>query len=163
MAELSRFNREMATLDGPMVVVTASSGSQRAGCLVGFHTQASIAPPRYLVCLSVKNHTYLAASRATHLAVHFLGIEQSAMAERFGTRCSSTTNKFDGLDVEAGPGGVPIVNDCAHWFVGEILGTLPIDDHVTFALEPVLSGGASRRAALLGFQSVKHLDAAHDP
>ena len=30
-----------------MVVVTTAQGDERAGCLVGFHAQSSIEPPRY--------------------------------------------------------------------------------------------------------------------
>lgn len=163
VADLERFHQEMGALDGPMVVVTVSAGEQRAGCLVGFHTQVSIDPARYLVCLSDKNHTYRVAKGATHLAVHFLGAEQLDLATRFGTLCSATSDKFEGLALTVGPGGAPIVEDCAHWFVGEIQGSLPIHDHVAFALEPVASGGATDRRRLLGFQAAKHLDAGHAP
>jgi flavin reductase (DIM6/NTAB) family NADH-FMN oxidoreductase RutF len=39
-------------LDYTMVVVTAQADAGPAGCLVGFSTQSSIDPPRFLVCLS---------------------------------------------------------------------------------------------------------------
>jgi flavin reductase (DIM6/NTAB) family NADH-FMN oxidoreductase RutF len=161
--DLDRFHREMAALDGPMIVVTAAAGARRAGCLVGFHTQVSIDPARYLVCLSVNNHTYRIAAGTTHLGVHFLGADQRAMAARFGTRCSDEVDKFHGLEVEVGPGGAPVLRDVAHWFVAEIDGTLPVGDHVAFGLVPVASGGAPDRRPLLGFQAVKDLDAAHAP
>src|SRR5262249_26595638 len=32
-------------LEYPMIVVTAADGDERSGCLVGFHSQASIDPP----------------------------------------------------------------------------------------------------------------------
>ena len=163
MHDLDRFHREMAALDGPMIVVTAAAGARRAGCLVGFHTQVSIDPARYLVCLSVNNHTYGIAKESTHLGVHFLGAEQRPLAERFGTRCSDRFDKFAGLDVQVGAGGVPVLVDCAHWFVAEIDGTLPVGDHVAFGLVPVASAGAPDRRPLLGFQGVKDLDAAHAP
>lgn len=165
MHDLDRFHREMAALDGPMIVVTVADGpgGRRAGCLVGFHSQLSIDPARYLVCLSVNNHTYRIARGATHLGVHFLAAEQRDLAARFGTRCSDTFDKFDGLAVGQGPGATPVVTDCAHWFVGAVLGTLPVDDHVAFVLEPVASGGSPEPRELLGFQSVKAFDAAHAP
>lgn len=164
MSSLERFHEEMGTLDGPMIVVTAGVGSERAGCLVGFHTQVSIEPPRYVVCLSVNNHTFRTATRATHLGVHFLSQDQLALAERFGTMCGARTDKFDGLELIDGPGDVPVLAECAHWFVGAILGTLPIDDHVAFSLKPITSGGTPERSGrLLGFQSVKHLEAGHEP
>ena len=49
-------------LDYPMIIVTATSRSgERSGCLVGFHTQCSIHPPRWAVYLSIENHTYAIA------------------------------------------------------------------------------------------------------
>src|SRR4051794_41781759 len=45
-------------LDYPMFIVTVAAGGERAGCLVGFATQCSINPPRFLVCLSDKNRTF---------------------------------------------------------------------------------------------------------
>ena len=163
MSELRRFHDEMAALDGPMVVVTVATGARRAGCLVGFHTQVSIDPARYLVCLSVNNHTYRLAADATHLGVHFLSGRQLGVAERFGTSCSADTDKFADLVVSEGPGGAPVLADCAHWFVGEIHAVMDLGDHVAFGLEPVASGGADEREPLLGFQAVRHLDAAHAP
>lgn len=160
---LARFHEEMATLDGPMVIVTAASDGRRAGCLVGFHTQASIAPPRYLVCLSVANHTYAVATDAEYLAVHFLRHDQTDLAARFGGECSAEADKFTGLHVRDHETGAPVLADCAHWFVGRVLGSMPVDDHVVFALEPVASDGAVERGPLLGFQEVKDLDPGHDP
>lgn len=163
-SDLKRFHQEMGALDGPMIIVTAvGADGQRAGCLVGFHTQASIDPPRYLVCLSNKNHTFQVARAATHLAVHFLGADQRDLAERFGTTCSAETDKFEGVDVMDGPEGTAVVGGVAHWFVGRILGQLPTNDHVVFALEPVASDGTERPLALLGFQAVKDLEAGHAP
>lgn len=153
----------MATLDGPMVVVTAAAGGGQAGCLVGFHTQASIEPARYLVCLSVQNHTYGLARETEYLGVHFLRNDQTRLARRFGGECSTAVDKFAELDVSVHETGALVIADCAHWFVGRILGLLPVDDHVVFALEPVASGGAVARGPLLGFQAVKHLDPGHDP
>ena len=52
------FQEMVAGLDIPMFVVTAASGGERSGCLVGFSTQTSIDPPRFLVCISRANHTF---------------------------------------------------------------------------------------------------------
>ncbi|MFE2251449.1 flavin reductase, partial [Streptomyces lavendulae] len=42
-------------LDGPVyvVAVAVAVGAERAGCLVGFASQCSIDPPRFIVWLSV--------------------------------------------------------------------------------------------------------------
>ena len=59
------FDRITATLDTPMVIVTARAGDEIDGCLVGFSTQCSIDPAHYLVCLSTNNRTYEIARSAS--------------------------------------------------------------------------------------------------
>src|SRR5437764_12293688 len=72
----------VAGLDYPMFVVTAADAGtgERAGCLVGFATQCSIDPLRFLVCLSRANHTHRVAARSGMLAVHVLGVGQHHLA-----------------------------------------------------------------------------------
>ena len=77
----------MASADPSLIVLTTTAENQRAGCLVGFHAQSSMAPRHYCVWLSKANHTYHASLRATHFAVHFLAEGDIALAERFGTLC----------------------------------------------------------------------------
>ena len=52
------FDSLVGDLDYPMFIVTACADGERAGCLIGFATQASIDPSRFLVCLSHNNRTY---------------------------------------------------------------------------------------------------------
>src|SRR5215208_8451384 len=70
----------ISELDYPMFIVTAASGDERAGCLVGFATQCSIHPPRFLVCLSDKNRTFRVAQGADLLAVHFVPASAHGLA-----------------------------------------------------------------------------------
>jgi flavin reductase (DIM6/NTAB) family NADH-FMN oxidoreductase RutF len=132
------FGAVSSSLDPPLVVVTAAEGRERAGCLVGFHCQASIDPLRYAVWLSKANHTYRVALRCTHLAVHFLTVADLPLAERFGTLTGDTTDKFAGLQVMEGPGGVPVLECCPHWLAARR--TTLVDegsDHVCVMAEPV--------------------------
>ena len=62
----------VSELDYPMFIVTVATSGERAGCLVGFATQCSIDPPRFLVCLSVKNRTYRVAKNANAMVVHLV-------------------------------------------------------------------------------------------
>ena len=74
--DTAEFDAVVEGLDYPMFVVTTAHDGERAGCMVGFTTQASINPPRMMVCLSVKNHTHRVARHADLLAVHH---ERSAL------------------------------------------------------------------------------------
>ena len=95
------FGAIASSLDAALVVVTAAEGQQRAGCLVGFHSQSSMEPLRYCVWLSKANYTYRVALRSTHLAIHFLTAADRGLAEWFGTRTGDSVDKFAGL--AAGP------------------------------------------------------------
>jgi flavin reductase (DIM6/NTAB) family NADH-FMN oxidoreductase RutF len=106
------FERLVATLDYPMFVVcTRAHGTDDppAGCLVGFATQTSIHPPRFLVGLSRRNHTYRIAENATHLAVHVVSRRDRPLAELFGGQTGDWVDKFDRCDWSPGPAGMPIL------------------------------------------------------
>jgi flavin reductase (DIM6/NTAB) family NADH-FMN oxidoreductase RutF len=134
----------LESLDPAMIIVTAAVDKERAGCLVGFHAQSSIDPERYCVWLSKANHTYRVALRATHLGIHFLAHKDLDLAERFGTRTGDSGDKFTGLDSTVGAGGVPVLSQCPHRWIGERTATLDDGgDHVCIIARPlnVVTGG----------------------
>lgn len=158
----AEFSRLFATVDYPVYVVTATDGRERAGCLVGFATQCSIHPPRFLVCLSKRNHTYRVALRADVLAVHLLASDQQGLARLFGGETGDDMDKFTRVEWRAGPGDVPVLVDCAHWFAGQVLGRADLGDHEAFWLQP-LAVGAAGDGPWLMFQEVQKVDPGHDP
>lgn len=133
------FDRIMSAMDGPMVVVTASAGGERAGCLVGFHSQSSIGPGRYCVWLSKANHTSRVARYATHLGVHFLSVDDLELAVRFGTLSGDRVDKFADRNVVSGPGSTPLLPECANRMAVRKVAVLDEGgDHLAVVTEPVL-------------------------
>ncbi|MFE7597816.1 flavin reductase family protein [Streptomyces sp. NPDC057494] len=124
-------------LDGPMYVVTATSGGERAGCLVGFASQCSIDPPRFIVWLSVANHTYRVAREAAYLTVHLLPKDDRALADHFGTETGDRVDKFATVGWRPGEAGSPVLEEVSSWFTGRIEGRIEGGDHVGFLLAPV--------------------------
>lgn len=158
--DTSEFDEFVEGLDYPMFVVTTAHDGRRAGCLVGFTTQASIDPPRMLVCLSVKNHTYRVAREARFLGVHVLDPAQLDLAELFGGRTGDDVDKFERCRWSTGPGAVPLLEDCRRRIVGRILDRHSLGDHVGFLLEPagidVRSTGAG-----LSYDEVDDMEPGH--
>lgn len=155
------FETLMSSLDTPMAVVTTAVREGRAGCLIGFHAQSSISPMRYCVWVSKANHTYRLALRSTHLAVHFLTRDDLAMAERFGTLTGDDVDKFAGLRVETGAGGVPLLLDCPNRLV--VRRTALLDeggDHVCIATE-ALEAHTGGPFTPLRLSETRHLDPGH--
>ncbi|HEX5511323.1 MAG TPA: flavin reductase family protein [Actinomycetales bacterium] len=160
------FDPFVAGLDYPMFVVTTATdgGATRAGCMVGFTTQASIDPPRFLVCLSVKNRTYRVAKDATTLAVHVLDSDDHPLAELFGGTTGDEVDKFARCRWTPGPDGVPLLDGCPRRLVGRVLATHDLGDHVGFLLEPFevhADPPESTHEEELTFQRVKDVDAGH--
>ena len=157
------FNTAMGQLDMPMQIVTAAvpEGGERGGCRVGFASQCSIDPPRFMVWLSKKNHTLRIARRSEVLAVHFPTPDQLDIAARFGTRSGDDVDKLASERWHEGPHGVPILDDIQRWFAGRVTERLDAGDHVAFMLEPI-AGSVDVDLPQLGFQAVKHLDPGHD-
>jgi flavin reductase (DIM6/NTAB) family NADH-FMN oxidoreductase RutF len=131
------FHELVGQLDYPMLVATTRADGELSGCLVGFATQCSIEPPRFLVCLSDKNRTYRLARDAEAMAVHFLPSSAPHLAELFGGETGDEVDKFARCEWREGPRGLPILSECDNWFAGEILDRLPLGDHVGFVLAPI--------------------------
>ncbi|KDF02208.1 oxidoreductase [Mycolicibacterium aromaticivorans JS19b1 = JCM 16368] len=162
-AESEAFDRVVGLLDYPMFVVTTRVGDRRAGCLVGFSSQVSIDPSRFLVGLSKKNHTYrVAAQGATHLAVHLLAKEHRELARLFGSQTGDRVDKFSRCRWQDGPEGLPILTDSSAWFAGRILERFDLGDHVGHLTEPVAGAAPERLGDLVTFTDVKDLEPGHE-
>jgi flavin reductase (DIM6/NTAB) family NADH-FMN oxidoreductase RutF len=156
------FNRLAAAIEYPLYVVTTVAGNgERAGCLIGFATQCSIEPPRFLAGVSKKNHTFRVVQHASHVAVHVIDRADKDLAELFGGETGDAIDKFARCAWHEGPERVPILDDVAAWFVGRILDRVDLGDHVGHVLEPVAVQEA--RPTNLGSQDVADIEAGHPP
>jgi flavin reductase (DIM6/NTAB) family NADH-FMN oxidoreductase RutF len=156
------FEKLVALLNYPMYVVTTHAGGVAAGCLVGFASQTSIHPPRFLVGLSRRNHTFRVASDATHLAVHVFDHQHLDIVELFGGQTGDTVNKFDLCSWHRGPDQMPILDDAAAWFVGEIVDRFSLGDHVGHLLAPVDGSPPKELETWVSFGDVRELQPGHE-
>jgi flavin reductase (DIM6/NTAB) family NADH-FMN oxidoreductase RutF len=150
-------------LDYPMLIVTTAARGERSGCLIGFSTQCSIDPPRYLVCLSDKNRTTRLAARAAALAVHFVPGPARDLAELFGSETDDEIDKFARCDWHEGPDGLPLLDGCRRWFAGRILERRRLGDHIGHLLEPFAAADDDGEDGILMFSQVKSVDPGHAP
>jgi len=161
MSNLAAYDAFVAGLDGPVFIVTVSHADTRAGCVIGFGSQVSIDPPRFLACLSDKNRTYrVAAAHAEHLALHLVPPQRRDLAALFGGTTGDDVDKFDHCAWHEGPRGVPILDACPDWFVGRVLERRPLGDHAGFLLEPVAA--AYEGAGALALSRAQAIEAGHE-
>lgn len=159
---IAAFEALVAAIDYPMYIVTTAAEDDRAGCLVGFATQCSLDPPRFLACISKRNHTFRIAQRSEVLVIHFLTNDDFELARLFGENTSDEVDKFAGCRWEAGAGGAPVLADCRGWVAGRVLDRVDLGDHVGFVVEPTDAGLNARAGRQLGFQEARHLQPGHE-
>jgi len=121
---------------GPVYIATAFADGRRAGCLVGFASQVSMDPERFLVCISRANATFPVAMAAARLGVHALTEHERGLAELFGGETGDEVDKFAHCDWEPAEDGTPILSACPTWFVGRIVDRFDLGDHVGCVVEP---------------------------
>ena len=150
----------VASLDYPMFIVTVAAGGERAGCLVGFTTQCSIDPPRFLVCLSERNRTFEVAARAELVVVHMVPSDATDLAGLFGGETGDEVDKFARCDWRPGPGGAPVLERCENWFAGRVLERIAVGDHHAYLLEPCAARSDARERQF-DFHRAKRIDPGH--
>jgi flavin reductase (DIM6/NTAB) family NADH-FMN oxidoreductase RutF len=154
------FNELAAEIDYSMLIVTTAGAGEQAGCLVGFATQCSVHPPRFLVCLSEKNRTLRIAEQSDALLVHLVSADDMALVELFGSATGDDIDKFTHCRWHVGPRDLPVLDACPRWFAGEVLERLPLGDHRGFVLAPFAAkheGGGKP----FSFHRAKRLEPGH--
>jgi flavin reductase (DIM6/NTAB) family NADH-FMN oxidoreductase RutF len=155
------FNAIVGNLEYPMFIVTTRVQDEPLGCLVGFTTQASIDPPRFLVCLSHTNRTFRRGRDAELLAVLAVPATADDLAQLFGGETTDETDKFARCEWEEGPEGVPLLAACPNRFVGRVLWHSDAGDHDAFLLEPI-EASAERGHEEFTFHRAKRIDPGHE-
>ena len=148
-------------LDYPMFIVTAASGGERSGCLVGFATQCSVHPVRFAVFISKKNHTYGVAENASALGVHVVPSDAVDLAELFGGQTGDEIDKFQRCEWHPGPLGSPVLERCPNWCEGPVVASLDAGDHQCFIMEP-RHGSSDDVVDFLPFDDAKTIDPGHE-
>jgi flavin reductase (DIM6/NTAB) family NADH-FMN oxidoreductase RutF len=143
-----------------VLTVPASAEADQSGCLVGFTTQCSISPPRFLVGLSKVNHTFRSAAHVSVAALQLLDAGDRDLAALFGTLTADREDKFERCSWRAGPDGVPLLSRASSWFVGDILERFDLGDHQGLLLQPTAFGPGATREPLM-FSAVGDLEAGH--
>jgi flavin reductase (DIM6/NTAB) family NADH-FMN oxidoreductase RutF len=156
------FHTIVGRLDYPMfVATTVGADGERAGCLVGFATQCSIDPPRFLVCVSDKNRTYRVLSEARALALHVVPADAEDVVELFGGETADEIDKFERCAWHPGPEGLPVLERCPSWFAGRILDRVELGDHVGHVVEP-FAGESGHHGPAYPFARAKRVDPGHE-
>ena len=98
---------------GVTIVTTLDQGGRDIGLTANSFNSVSLDPPMVLWSLSKTSLSLPAFKQAQFFAVHVLGADQEPLSNLFATRGA---DKFAGIDVERGHGGIPLLPQCAARF-----------------------------------------------
>ncbi|GAC1626164.1 MAG: hypothetical protein NVS9B10_13830 [Nevskia sp.] len=98
---------------GVTIVTTCDAQGRDVGLTANSFNSVSLTPPMVLWSLSKNSASLGAFVDAPHFAVHILAADQEPLSTRFARRGA---DKFAGLELERGHGGIPLLAGCAARF-----------------------------------------------
>ncbi|WP_415768966.1 flavin reductase [Pseudomonas sp. LB3P38] len=104
------FRNALGTFTTGVTIITASApDGTPVGITANSFNSVSLDPPMVLWSLAKSSRNLEAFEASEFWAVHILSAEQEALSNRFA---KSGEDKFSGVDIDLGLGGVPLLNGC---------------------------------------------------
>ncbi len=121
-----------AFVTGVTIVTTLDPDGQPSGLTANSFNSVSLDPPMVLWSLALDSTCLPAFRTAGWWAVHVLAAGQEGLSNRFAQRAAP---KFEGLATEAGPGGIPLLDEYAARFICRAAFEYEGGDHAIFVGE----------------------------
>lgn len=114
---------------GVTVITTLGEDGKRYGVTANSFSSVSLDPPLILWSQSVASRSHPAFRDTERFVVNILAADQSHVSDRFAR---SGDDKFEGVDIDDGLGGLPIIRGAAAFLECRKMATYPGGDHVVF-------------------------------
>jgi flavin reductase (DIM6/NTAB) family NADH-FMN oxidoreductase RutF len=121
-----QFRNAMGHFATGVTVLTTKHDGELHGMTANSVTSVSLDPMLVLVCLMKDARTALAIQAAERFAVNILGEGQEDLCRRFAR---PGQNHFDGLELQNGPHGLPLLPGCLAYLTGRVTEVVEAGDH----------------------------------
>jgi 3-hydroxy-9,10-secoandrosta-1,3,5(10)-triene-9,17-dione monooxygenase reductase component len=112
--DLKDFRRALGTfVTGVTVITTRRPNGELAGLTANSFSSVSLSPPLVLWSLSLFAPSLPAFRESPHFSINILAADQMHLSQKFSR---SAQNKFDGVAIRDGVGGVPLIEGAAASF-----------------------------------------------
>jgi len=140
--------RTLGTFVTGVTVVTAIDEEGRFhGVTANSFSSVSLDPPLVLWSQAVKSQSHPVFCKAERFAVNILADDQMDLSDRFA---KSSREKFAGLEVDVGLGGVPLLRCCSAWLQCRVFSRVPGGDHTIYIGEVDSIDRAERKPLVFG-------------
>ncbi|MDT4810959.1 p-hydroxyphenylacetate 3-hydroxylase, reductase component [compost metagenome] len=121
------FRRALGNFATGVTVVTATApDGTRVGVTANSFNSVSLEPPLILWSIDKRSSSLAVFEQASHFAVNILAADQIDLSNQFAR---PRDDKFEGVAVESGIGGAPLLPDCAARFECEMHQRVEGGDH----------------------------------
>lgn len=114
---------------GVTIVTARGADGRLVGLTANSFNSVSLSPPLVLWSLARRAGSLPVFAAGSHYAIHILAAEQIELARRFAT---PAIDRFAGLGLEEGAGGVPLIPGCAAVFECANRSQYEEGDHIIF-------------------------------
>jgi flavin reductase (DIM6/NTAB) family NADH-FMN oxidoreductase RutF/DNA-binding IclR family transcriptional regulator len=132
---------------GVTVITTIDEDGRFHGVTANSFSSVSLEPPSVLWSQAVKSHSHPVFFKAERFAVNILAEDQIELSNRFA---KSSREKFGGLDVDIGLGGVPLLRGCSAWLQCHVFSRVPGGDHIIYVGEVDSIDRTERKSLVFG-------------
>jgi flavin reductase (DIM6/NTAB) family NADH-FMN oxidoreductase RutF len=132
---------------GVTVVTTVDEQGRFHGLTANSFSSVSLDPPLVLWSQAVKAQSHSVFFGAERFAVNILAEDQTELSNRFA---KPSPEKFAGLDVDIGLGGVPLLRGCSAWLQCRVFSRVPGGDHTIYVGEVDSIDRAERKPLAFG-------------
>jgi len=115
---------------GVTIVTTVDEAGNRYGITANSYNSVSLDPPLVLWSLARSSRSLAVFENCQAFAIHILSAHQQELAMRFASR--GEVDKFAGLHLREGHGGVPLFEECAAHFECVTENRFEGGDHLIF-------------------------------
>lgn len=146
------FRKALGAFTTGVTVITGIAGDGApVGVTANSFNSVSLDPPMVLWSLAKSSRSLAAFTQSQHFAVHILALDQDALSNRFAR---SGADKFAGLSLEHGAGGVPLLTGCVARLQCRTAFQYEGGDHIIFVGQ--VTAMDRRDAAPLVFQAGRY-------
>lgn len=132
-----------------VTIVTTKTNDGIHGLTVNAFTSVSLEPPLVLICIQNEGFSHEQVAGTDSFVVNILSGEQEDLANRFANPALSSQERFEKLDYELTPKGIPLLSGVLGHLECHTVNRYPGGDHTIFLGQVENTEVAERRKPLL--------------
>lgn len=135
MTTLTPIALALGRIPSGIFILTAAHAGEQTGMLASWVMQAGFDPPTLSVAVARKRYLAEWLSQGAAFGLSIVGHNDRALLKHFGRGFEQGQNAFEGLALEHGPSGTPLLADALATLECRPTGHLDTGDHRLFVAE----------------------------